>query len=253
MKKKAKKKNFNKFFNYNCEDRQNRNFSYKDFSYSKSYNTNFKKSKFFGNNFNKAILKYCNMNNCEFKFIEFKNTNFRGSKFIGAHFENVIFQNCNLNKCTFKNVTFKNVYYINTSLSNVRGISKDNNSLIRINNQNTKVLISDELFKSLELCKKNKYIMNSDTLFYKKKNRLSNAQKKFEKTLTKLERKNLQRQRQKLHSPSIQLNKISIIRLLNVYDEQILSKGLSLAATSINKEFYSLSYFIPYIKKFNKS
>lgn len=252
MKKKSTKKNFNKFFNYDCENRQNKNFSYKDFSYSKSYNTNFKNSKFYGNNFNKAILKYCTMNGCEFKFIEFKNTNFRGSKFIGAHFENVIFQNCKLNKCTFKNSTFKNVYYSNTSLGDIKGISKDNNSLIRINNQNIPLTISKELSTSLELCKKNKYIMRSDTLFYKKKNRLSNSQKKIEKSLTKLERKNLQRQRQKLQSTSFQLNKVNIIRLLNVYDEQTLSKGLSLAATSIDREFYSLSYFIPYIKKINK-
>lgn len=252
MKKKSTKKSFNKFFNYDCQDRQNKNFLYKDFSYSKSYNTNFKNSKFYGNNFNKANLKYCTMNGCEFKFIEFKNTNFKGSKFIGAHFENVLFENCKLEKCTFKNVTFKNVYYTNTSLSDIRGISKDNNSLIRINNQNITTNISKELFTSLELCKKNKYIMNSDTLFFKKKNRLSNSQKKIEKSLTKPERKNLQRQRQKLQSTSYQLNKINIMRLLNVFDEQTLSKGLSLSAKSINREFYSLSYFIPYIKKFNK-
>ena len=44
-------KKYNKFFSYNCAERQNRNFSYKDFSYSKSYNTRFTKSLFYGNNF----------------------------------------------------------------------------------------------------------------------------------------------------------------------------------------------------------
>ena len=37
MRKKVKSKKikkYNKFFSYNCAERQNRNFSYKDFSYS---------------------------------------------------------------------------------------------------------------------------------------------------------------------------------------------------------------------------
>ena len=46
-------------------------------------------------------------------------------------------------------------------------------------------------------------------------------------------------------------NKVSIIRLLDNFTESEVAQGLHLATLSIDKDFSSLSYFIPYIKKAN--
>ena len=184
MKRKSKPKKkiikYNKFFSYNCAERQNRNFSYKDFSYSNSYNTHFSNSVFFGNNFLKATIKYCGFNGCKFDFIEFKSTNFRGCRFKGAHFENVLFENCNLSNTHFQGATFKNVYLTNTSLKTAHGI-KDTNLLININNHNLTLSLSSSVLAALEACKNNSFIVNSGTISFTKKGPLSNSQKRKEK------------------------------------------------------------------------
>ena len=72
--------------------------------------------------------------------------------------------------------------------------------------------------------------------------------------MPKQERKRLQRERQtKLLSQVKQMsfNKTSIIRLLDNFTESEIAQGLHLATLSIDKDFSSLSYFIPYIKKAN--
>lgn len=248
---KKKIKKYNKFFSYNCVERKDRNFSYKDFSYSNSYNTRFTNSIFYGNNFYKATMKYCGFNGCRFSFIEFKSANFRGCRFKGAQFENVIFENCNLSNTHFQGATFKNVYFTNTSLKSARGI-KDIYLLTRINNHNLKLSLSSEMLEAINECKANPYIVSSGTIFYKKKGRLSNAQKRAEKSLSKQERKCLQRKRQEellLHPKQLTLHKVNLVRLLDNYTENEIAKGLHLAAISIDKDFSSLSYFIPYIKK----
>lgn len=68
--------------------------------------------------------------------------------------------------------------------------------------------------------------------------------------------KRLQRERQKellTHPKQMSLYKVNIIRLLDNFTEDEIAKGLHLAATSIDKNFSSLSYFIPYIKKANNT
>lgn len=72
--------------------------------------------------------------------------------------------------------------------------------------------------------------------------------------MSKQERKSLQRKRQEeliLHPKQLALHKVNIIRLLDNYTEDEIARGLHLAATTIDKDFSSLSYFIPYIKKAN--
>lgn len=252
-KRNKKVKKYNKFFSYNCTERKNKNFSYKDFSYSNSYNTRFTNSIFYGNNFYKATMKYCGFNGCKFSFIEFKSVNFRGCRFKGAHFENVIFENCNLSNTHFQNATFQNVYLVNTSLKSAKGI-QDKDILTNITNSSLKLSLTPQLLEVIEESKTNPYIIASGTIFQKKKGHLSNAQKRAEKLLPKQERKRLQRERQtKLLAQAKQMsfNKVSIIRLLDNFTESEVAQGLHLATLSIDKDFSSLSYFIPYIKKAN--
>lgn len=249
--KKCRKKRYNKFFSYKNADRAKRNFSYKDFGYSKSYNTRFTGSLFYGNNFNKACMKYCGFNGCTFRFIDFKNTNFRGSRFKGAVFENVLFDNCNLENADFHGAKFRNVYYSNTSLKKTKGISNPE-VLKRLSKHSANINLGENLVKAILHCKKNKYILESDTLFYKEKHRLSNAKKRELKELSKAERKRLQRQME-AKEKSWLINKVNIIRLLDVYSEDEIAKGLDLAAEGIDRSFGSLSYFLPYIRKVGKT
>lgn len=255
MRKKSKHKKikkYNKFFSYTCAERQNRNFFYKDFSYSKSYNTKFTNSIFYGNVFFKSTMKYCGFNGCKFNFIEFRSSNFRGCRFKGAQFENIIFSNCNLSNANFQGATFKNVYFNNTSLKNVKGI-KDTNLFTKLNN-NIEFSISQKLIETLNECKTNPYIISSKTIFYTQKVRLSNSQKKAEKLLPKQERKQLQKERQKqlsIKPKPLSLNKINIILLLDNFTEDEIIRGLHLATKSIDKNFSSISYFVPYIEKAN--
>ncbi len=252
-KRNKKVKKYNKFFSYNCAERKNKNFSYKDFSYSNSYNTRFTNSIFYGNSFYKATMKYCGFNGCKFNFVEFKSVNFRGCRFKGAHFENVIFENCNLSNTHFQNATFKNVYLVNTSLKSTRGI-QDKNILTNITNSSLKLSLTPQLLEAIDESKTNPYIIASGTIFQKKKGHLSNAQRRAEKLLPKQEQKHLQRERQtKLLAQAKQMsfNKVNIIRLLDNFTECEVAQGLHLATISIDKDFLSLSYFIPYIKKAN--
>lgn len=255
MKRKSKRyKNYNKFFSYNCAERQDRNFYYKDFSYSNSYNTHFTRSLFYGNNFFNAKMKYCGFNSCKFNFIEFRNTNFRGCRFKGAQFENVIFINCNLSNTNFQDASFKKVYYYNTSLKNIKGLKNKSFITKVIDNDVDLITFIPELQKAIKLCMKNRYIVDSNTIFYIKKRRLTNAQKKENKSLPKQERKCIQRNLQKeitRFSKQISLCKINIIRLLDNFTQNELAKGLILASKHIDKNFSSLSYFIPFIKKAN--
>lgn len=217
--KRAKK--YNKFFSYTNMDRKKRNFSYKDFSYSNSYNTCFTGSVFYGNNFFKARMRYCGFNGCTFQFIEFNKTNFRGSRFKGAIFRNVWFNNCNLQGASFHDASFFNVLYTNTNISKAKDVPQSE-CLVSINHKTTKFQLSQQLYEAVLSCKSNQFILKSGTLFYKQKNNL-------------------------------QIHQINLERLLLAYSEKAIIAGLHDASNSINKDFSSLSYFVPYLERATKS
>lgn len=246
----SKKKNYNKFFSYVCQERQKRNFSYKDFSYSKSYNTKFTGSLFLGNNFFKARMKYCCFNSCSFKFIEFNNVNFCGSRFKNAVFENVWFNHCELTGADFSEAFFTNVFFTGTSIKNIKNFPAGNNNFTQFTmNDASAIELREDLINALELCKKNKYIWASGTLFYKKKkNSYSSTVKAALKQLPKKDRKNYQRQMQlESKANEWQIHYINIHRLLKVYTQEDIINGLQNAANLIAKNFTSLSYFLPYL------
>lgn len=67
FKKNVRKTKHNKFFSYKNEERSKRNFKYKNFEKSNSYNTRFTASNFNFVNFKKAIMKYCDFNGADFE------------------------------------------------------------------------------------------------------------------------------------------------------------------------------------------
>ena len=212
-----KKKKYNKFFSYIGQDRSDRNFSYKDFSYSESYNTRFTRSRFMGNDFHRAHIKYCGFNGRIFKFVEFKSVNFRGCRFMGATFENVVFYNCSLSKTHFKGAIFKNVYFVNTGIKQVYGLNVDDINIV--NEKKIEIELERDLQETIKACEKNEYIVKSKTIV----------------------------------SSGGKINKLSIKRLLDVYEEKVIINALQMAIKGIDKEFSSLSYFVPYLERAKKN
>lgn len=125
FKKKPKSKKYrtyNKFFSYKSMDRRKRNFLYKDFSNSSSYNTKFNFSIFRYCKFYKAKIKACSLNGCIIEWTDFKSTNFNHTRFNGTIFKNVYFGDCKLNTASFKNAIFENVVFKNSSYQRFKNI-----------------------------------------------------------------------------------------------------------------------------------
>ena len=212
---KQKKIKHNKFFSYNNEKRIKRNFTYKNFMNSMSYNTQFTLSNFTNVNFNKATMKFCGFNGAIFEGTEFKNANLRGSRFKGATFKNVIFLNTKLDKVNFKDAVFENVLFVNSSVKKSRGLKKSTTGITILNNT-PKINLDFKLLKIIKLVNQNKFIKESETLVVKK------GQK---------------------------LNIINLIRLLEIFTSDFLIENLIKVSKTIKNSFYTLSYLINYLKK----
>lgn len=210
------KKKINKMFSYTNEDKKEKNFLYKDFAKSESYNTNFAGSNFTGINFLNASMKYCNFYNCSFNFVEFENTKLTGANFEGTHFENVLFKNCKLTRAKFKNATFKNVFFYNTSTNNIN--IKDGIEIIT--QEKLSFDIDNDLHEMAELCRENILMRKSSPVFKHNKK----SEEKYS------------------------LNKISILRLRKLFSDKKIIMGLKNANENIEKEFNTLSRLVKFIE-----
>lgn len=215
FKKKVKKRKYNKFFSYKNNGREDRNFLYKNFEKSNSYNVRFTRSNFSYVNFYKSIMKYCGFNDATFVGSEFKHANLRGSRFKGATFKDVVFIDTKLDKAVFSGASFEDVYFIGTSVRRARGLPV-NTPGITVLNEMPKLEISDQLKGAISNAVRNPFIMESEVLVLKKKKRI---------------------------------NTINIERLLKEFSEEQLIIGLELAKAKVNKKFHTLSYITSFIKK----
>lgn len=215
FKKKIKKRKYNKFFSYKNDVREDRNFLYKNFEKSNSYNARFTRSNFSYVNFYKSIMKYCGFNGASFVGSEFKSANLRGSCFKGATFKDVIFIDTKLDKAIFLGASFENVYFIGTSVRRARGLP-ENTQGITILNALPSLELSKELKSAVSDAVRNQFIKESEVLVLRKKQRI---------------------------------NTINLELLLKEYSEEQLIVGLGLAKLKINKNFHTLSYIKSFIKK----
>lgn len=71
-KKRKQKYPRNKFFTYTNEDRSGKNFNFKDFRNSTSYNSKFNRALFYGTYFNKTTMKFCGFNGAFFILLHLK-------------------------------------------------------------------------------------------------------------------------------------------------------------------------------------
>lgn len=213
----AKKKFDNSMFNYNNIEKKNKNFMYQNLQRSKCFNSNFPQSNFDYVSFRGAHLKSCSFLECSFKWAEFVGTNLKGSAFRKAHFENTIFEGAKLENVNFVEATFKNTIFVGCDIESVINLDFSHPE-IRIFDEMPELNISEPLREAVEKAMTNKYIKKSRVLDTKDK----------------------------------KINPISIMLLLEQFDEETLIKGLQLISEIIDKEFSVLSYIISAINRLIK-
>lgn len=200
-------------FNYNNIEKKDKNFMYKNLERSNCYNCDFSNSKFDYVSFRGAHFKSTNFFKCSFEWAEFIGTNLKSSDFKGAFFENAVFDSAKLDGANFKDAKFINTIFLSTDLSNVKYLDTEDPG-IRIFDEMPKLEISEELKNAAFNTFKNKFIKSSRVLDTKDGD----------------------------------LNYLNIMILLENFDEETLIKGLNLLTAQLDREFYTLSYVIKFIK-----
>ncbi|WP_294187141.1 pentapeptide repeat-containing protein [uncultured Clostridium sp.] len=199
-------------FKYENIEKKDKNFMYQNLEKSNCYNCNFSSSNFDYVNFRGAHFKSCSFLKCSFKFSEFIGSNFKKSNFKNAKFENTIFDSVRLDNVDFKDAKFKNTIFLSTDLSKTKNLNIDNPE-IKVYNEMPKLDLSVDLTNSILNALNNKYVKNSRVLDTRDGN----------------------------------INLLSIMILLENFNEEELIKGLNLLANELDKDFYTLSYLIKYI------
>ncbi|HEY5587256.1 MAG TPA: pentapeptide repeat-containing protein [Ruminiclostridium sp.] len=202
-------------FNYNNIEKKNKNFMYKNLQRSNCYDSDFSNSNFDYVSFRGAHFKSCVFFGCTFRWAEFIGTNFKDSIFKNAIFENAIFDSVNLDGANFKNTEFKNTIFLSTNTE--KAINLDlKNSNIKIFHEIPKLEISEELEKAVKDIMKNDYVKKARVFDTKDGN----------------------------------LNVLSLMILLDIFDELTLIKGLNIIEVQLDRAFYTLSYVIKLLKNY---
>lgn len=200
-------------FNYNNIEKKDKNFMYKNLERSNCYNCNFSGSNFDYASFRGAHFKSTNFFKCSFQWAEFIGTNLKDSDFKNAVFENTIFDSAKLEGTNFKDAKFINTIFLSTDISKAKNLNYKDPG-IKIINEVPKLEISEDLKNAAFNTFKNKYIKASRVLDTKDGD----------------------------------LNYLNIMILLEQFDEETLIKGLNLITDQLDRDFYTLSYIIKFIR-----
>ena len=200
-------------FNYENIEKKDKNFMYQNLEKSNCYNCNFSGSNFDYVNFRGAHFKSCSFLKGSFKFAEFIGSNLKKSNFKNAYFENTIFDSVRLDNVDFKDAKFINTIFVSTDLSKTKNLHIDNPE-IRIYDEMPNIDISEDLKNATLNALNNKYIKSSRVLDTRDGN----------------------------------INFLSLMILLENFNEEDLTNGLNFVAKELDKDFYTLSYLIKYIK-----
>lgn len=200
-------------FNYNNIEKTNKNFMYKNLERSNCYNSDFTNSNFDYVSFRGAHFKSCTFFKCTFKWTEFVGTNLKGSTFKNALFENAIFDSVNLDGANFKDAEFKNTIFISADVEKAKNLNIHDPG-IKIYAEIPQFDISEELRSTIENVLKNKYVKHARVLDTKDGG----------------------------------INLLNTMILLENFDEETLIKGLNLIQVQLDRDFYTLSYIIRFLK-----
>lgn len=197
---------------YNNAQKTNKNFMYRDLKRSNCYNSEFSGSNFSFTSFRGAHFKSCDFFDCKFEWTEFIGTNLKKSKFKKSIFKNVVFEGANLDGVDFSEATFENVILVNTDIEKAKNLVLPEDT--KIFKEMPILDISDSLKEAIEHAMENEVIKKSRTLDTKDGG----------------------------------INTISIMILLENFNEKSLINGLNLMKDKSEKDFSTLSYIIKTIK-----
>jgi len=212
--KKLTKKKVDTGFNYKNAVKTNKNFMYMDLRRSHCYDCDFGSSNFDFTSFRGAHFKSCNFYGASFKAAEFVGTNLKKSRFRKARFEDVIFEGVNLEGADFEGAIFRNTIFVGTDVSKAKNLNTISVN-IKIYDKMPHIEISKELKDAIKTAMENEYVKASRVLDTKDGT----------------------------------VNTLSIIRLLEHFNEKSLIKGFNLMKGKIDNDFCTLSYIIKFLAK----
>lgn len=211
----AKNRSVKGSLNYNNIEKANKSFMYINLARSNCFNCNFSNSNFNFVSFRGAHFKSCEFYGGTFKWAEFIGTNLKGSNFTNAVFENAFFDSVNLNGTNFKDAKFKNTIFLSTDVSKAKNLNIKNLD-IKVFDEMPELEISQELETAVRNSMKNTHVKASRVLDTKEGN----------------------------------LNNLSIMILLENFNEKVLIKGLKIVENDLDRDFCTLSYIIKFIKDY---
>ncbi len=208
-------KRANDQINYSNRKKSDSDFMNKDLRRSNCYNCDFSNSNFNHTSLRGAQFKSCNFFECTFESAEFIATNLKNSKFKQAKFENTVFDSTNLEGVDFEGAAFKNVIFLLTDTSKATNLDLSSKE-IRVFDEMPELEISERLENAVKAAMKNEYIKFARVLDTKKG----------------------------------EISAMSMMILLESFDEETLIKGLDILKSKIDKDFGTLSYMIQMLKTY---
>jgi hypothetical protein len=197
---------------YNNRNKVASDFKGKDLRRSNCFNCDFSESNFDETSFRGAQFKGCSFTKATFNGAELVAVNFKNASFREVHFENTLFDTANVEGVDFEGATFTNVIFVNTDLSVARNVNLESQDA-QVFDVMPELEISKELEKVIQGALKNEFI-------------------KFARVLDTKEGA---------------INPISVMRLLQKFDEETLIKGLRVVKKSIDNDFATLQTIINHI------
>ncbi len=200
---------------YSNRKKQNSDFSKKDLKRSNCFSTDFTGSNFSLSSFKGAQFKNCNFTDCNFDSSEFVATNLRNSKFVNVQLKNVIFDAANFDGVSFENATFENVIIANTDTS--KALNLDTSATgIKLFDSTQELEISERLERAVRASKKNEFIKKAGVLDTK----------------------------------DGKMNLVTMMILLENFNEEILITSLSKLKADIEENFFTVTYLVDAIKAY---
>lgn len=210
--KKAPGKNTDAGLNYTNTEKMNKNFMYKDLRRSHCYDCDFSGSNFDFTSFRGAHFKSCNFYGASFRAAEFVGSNLKKSRFKKAKFEDVIFEGANLDGVDFQGATFKNTIFVGTDVTKAKNLNTMSVN-IKVYDTMPELEMSEALQSAIQTLMENPYVKKARVLDTKEGN----------------------------------INTLSIMRLLQQFEEAQIIKGFEILKDKINNDFCTLSYIIKFL------
>lgn len=208
-------KRLNDQIKYSNRKKMNTDFSSKDLRRSNCFNCDFTQSNFDETSFRGAQFKGCNFSECSFNNAEIIAANLKKAKFKNVKFQNTLFDSVSLEGADFEGASFKNVIFVATDISKAINLELTDQD-VKIFEEMPALEISEELQKAAEIAMKNEFV-------------------KYARVLDTKEGK---------------ISAISMMRLLEKFDEETVIRGLKAIGKSMDKDFCTLTAVVEAIEAY---